>query len=274
MIRVCNQLSESVVGAAMRLELAAIPLLFLGAVPAQAQDQNDFRVRIGLGAQWRPSFIGSKHGEAAPLWDVDFASGTNEFRFEAPDDVFGIPALTSGGLAAGPAFNLASGRKPAEVGAPLPKVPTTFEAGGFVQYDLSKSVRVRADLRKGIGGHEGVVGAVGADYIWRDGDRYVLSLGPRLLFSNRRYQRAYFGVTPSAALATGLPVHDPGGGVHAVALASGLSYQFSRRFGMFGFARVERLVGDAGSSPIIRQLGSRNQLSAGAGLNYTFTVKR
>jgi outer membrane protein len=33
-------------------------------------------------------------------------------------------------------------------------------------------------------------------------------------------------------------------------------------------------MGDAGKSPIVRELGSRNQLSGGLGLSYTFTVKR
>jgi outer membrane protein len=33
-------------------------------------------------------------------------------------------------------------------------------------------------------------------------------------------------------------------------------------------------VGDAAWSPIVRELGSRNQLSGGIGLNYTFTIKR
>ena len=258
----------------MKVLLTALPFILLAAAPAYGQGPRDFRVRVGLGAQVRPDYIGSKDYKAAPLWDLDFATGTNEFRFEAPDDVFGIPAISTGRFSAGPAFNLASGRKDSEVGAPVGRVKTTFEAGGFMQYDLNKSVRVRADLRKGISGHNGLVGAVGADYIWRDGDRYVFSLGPRLLFSNERYQRAYFGVTPAASLATGLPVYQPGGGLHAVALASGLTYQFNRRFGTFGFARYERLVGNAAKSPIVRQLGSRDQFSAGAGLSYTFILKR
>jgi len=258
----------------MKPSLAALPLILFTVAPAHGQGPRDFRVRVGLGAQVRPDFIGSKDYKAAPLWDLDFATGTNEFRFEAPDDVFGIPAISRGGFAAGPALNLASGRKDSQVGAPVGRVKATIEAGGFMQYDVSKFVRVRADLRKGIGGHNGLIGAVGADYIWRDGDRYVLSLGPRLLFSNERYQRAYFGVTPAASLATGLPAYQPGGGLHAAALASGLSYQFNPRFGMFGFARYERLVGDAAKSPIVRQFGSRDQFSAGAGLSYTFFLRR
>jgi outer membrane protein len=133
---------------------------------------------------------------------------------------------------------------------------------------------LRAEVVKGFGGRKGIVGQLGADGVWRDGDRFVISLGPRLLFSNARYQRAYFEVTPTASLATGLPEYRPGLGIHGVAVASGLSTQFTPRIGLFGYARYERLVGDAADSPIIRELGSRNQLSGGLGLNYTFTIDR
>ena len=69
-------------------------------------------------------------------------------------------------------------------------------------------------------GHEGLVGSFGADRIWRDGDRYVFSIGPRVLFSDAKYQRAYFGVDNAAALASGLPAYRPSGGIHAVAMTS------------------------------------------------------
>ena len=129
-----------------------------------------------------------------------------------------------------PAANIASKRKESDVGAPVGKVSTTIEAGAFAGYELTESIHLRAEVLKGLGGHDGVVGTVGADHIWRDGDRYVFSIGPRVLLSNGRYQRAYFGVTPAVALATGLPVYDPGGGVHAVAAASGLLLPVQRPF--------------------------------------------
>jgi len=241
---------------------------------AYGQDSDDLRVRVGAGAQLRPEFVGADKSEFAPLFDLDFAKGSNEFGFEAPDYSFGIPVISSGGLRFGPAANLASKRKESDVGAPVGKVPTTFEAGAFASYQLTDFLHLRAETLKGIGGHDGLVGTVGADGVWRDGDRYVFSIGPRVLFSNARYQRAYFGVTPEAALASGLPAYRPGGGIHGIAAASGISYQFTPRIGLFGYGRYERLVGDAADSPIIRELGSRNQLSGGLGLNYTFTIQR
>ncbi|URD60278.1 MipA/OmpV family protein [Sphingomonas sp. KRR8] len=264
----------------MKLILIAAALLS-GGTAAFAQtstetqdDTPDLRIRVGAGAQTRPSFVGADKNDIVPLVRVSIAKGDNEFRFTAPDDGFGIPLFTSGGFAVGPVGYFQSKRTNEDAGVAIGPVKRTIEAGGFVDYVLNDSIRLRAELRKGIGGHDGLVGQVGADKIWRDGDKYVFSIGPRLLFSNGRYQRAYFGVSPTAALATGLPAYRPGSGLHAVALASGLNLALNKQFGLFGYGRFERLVGDAAKSPFIRQYGSRNQLSAGIGLNYTFTIRR
>ena len=257
---------------------AAVALLPSAALAQQAQDTQEeqaasgHRVRIGLGAKIEPDYIGADGTHIAPMFKVNVARGTNQFKFSAPDDGPSIAVVSSNGFSFGPTLNLESKRKESDVGAPVGKVKGTIEAGAFAQYEADDSWRIRGDLRKGLNGHDGLVGSVGADKIWRDGDKYVFSIGPRVLWGDSKYERAYFEVTPAAALATGLPVYRPSSGVHAVALASGLNYQFNDRFGMFGFGRYERLVGDAAKSPIVREFGSRNQFSAGIGLNYTFNV--
>lgn len=254
--------------------IASVALLPAWTAAMAQDDREDLRLRVGLGAQLQPQFIGADETQIAPLVDFDLARGTNQFRFEAPDDQISFPVVSSGGFSVGPSASIVSKRSNKEVGRPVGKVPTTIEAGAFVQYMATDSLRLRLDGRRGLGGHDGFVGAFGADYIWRDGDRYVVSIGPRARFSDSRYQRAYFGVTPAAALAAALPVYRPDGGLHAIGATTGVSYQFNDRWGLFGFGGYDRLVGDAGKSPIVRQLGSRNQLSAGAGVSYTFTVAR
>jgi MipA family protein len=261
-------------GTVMKSLLLACAALLPLCTPAAAQDSDDLRIRAGAGAQLRPEFIGSDSREFAPLFDIDIARGDDLFNFEAPDDNFAIPLVSGEHFSAGPAANMEGSRKNSDVGAPVGKVKTSFEAGAFAEYRPSDKFRVRGDLLKGITGHKGLVGSIGADYIAREGDNYVVSAGPRLLLSDSRYQRAYFGVDPAASLASGLPVYRPKGGIHALGLASGVSYQLNPRFGLFGYARYERLVGDAAKSPIVREYGSRNQMSAGLGLNYTFTVRR
>ena len=255
------------------LALAGFAAAVLPIAEASAQLAGTVRVRPGLGVQIRPDYVGSDTSEWAPYFKFSVARDDRPFSVGAPDDSFGIGLVSSHGFSAGPIAAIASSRKNSDVGVPIGKVPTTFEAGAFVQHEFGESFRLRGEVRKGIGGHDGVVGSVGADYIWRDGDRYAFTIGPRLLFSNARYQRAYFGVTPEASLASGLEPYRPGSGLHAIAATSGIQYSLGGGWGTFGFARYERLVGDARKSPIIREIGSPNQISAGIGLNRTFTIK-
>jgi len=240
---------------------------------ASAKDGRDLRVRVGVGAELGPQYLGAGHDKIGPLFDLSFARGTDPFKFKAPDDSPGLALISAEGFTVGPAVNFVGSRRDSDVGAPVGRVAPTVEAGVFAGYRFG-DFRLRGELLKGIGGHEALRSQLGLDRVWRDGDRYVFSIGPRLLIADARYQRAYFGVTPAVSLASGLPAYRPRGGIYGVAAASGLSVQLNSRWGLFGYARYERLVGDAARSPIVRQFGSRNQLSGGIGLSHTFTVKR
>lgn len=253
--------------------LMAIAAIALPASQALAQPEGSYRVRAGLGAQIIPDFPGSDDTEWALYPQLSVAKGDELFAAGAPDDSFDLRLISSGGFAAGPVAKITSGRRDSKVGAPVGDVSTTIEAGAFVQQTLGESFRLRGEVRKGIGGHDGFVGNAGGDFIARDGDKYVFSVGPRVIFSDSRYQRTYFGVTPEAALASGLPVYRPDGGIHALALVSGIDYAIGGGWGLFGYARYERLVGDAKKSPIVREFGSPNQFSAGLGINRTFNLR-
>lgn len=248
---------------------AFLALSFAPAAHAEEADEPK-RTRVGLGLQLVPQFPGSENVSLRPLIDISRAKGTEEFDFEAPDDSFGFEVLNSGNLVLGPAINLEGSRKASDVGANLPKVGFTIEVGAFAQYAISESFRLRSEVRKGIGGHRGWIGNIGADFVKRDGDKWLFSVGPRVTLSNSKYQQAYFGVSPSVSQISGLPAYQADGGVTAVGVASGYLRQFSPRWGISTYAKYDRLVGDAAQSPIVRQLGSRNQLHGGIGLTYTF----
>ena len=255
----------------MPVRSLAAGALVLVAVPAQAQDDvRPVRTRVGLGPQLVPSYPGSDRVNLRPLVDVSRARGDDPFAFEAVDESAGFTVLQRRGFAFGPTIGFQGNRTARDVGAPVTKVGFTVEAGGFVQYQLAAPVRLRAELRQGIGGHKGLIGSIGADYVARDRDRWLFSVGPRLTFANRSYQRAYFSVSSVDAAATGLPRFTADAGVQAVGAAAGLSRQITPRWGLFGYAKYDRLVADAARSPIVRAFGSRNQLSGGVALSYTF----
>lgn len=241
------------------------------ATPAASQEEAEpYRTRIGLGPQLVPSYPGSDRVSVRPLVDVARARGDKPFQFEAPDESFGFSVLKRGGFAVGPAIGFEGRRDAGDVGASVPKVGFTFELGGFVQYEFSDSFRVRTEVRKGLGGHRGWIGNVGADYIARDRDAWLFSVGPRITVADDRYHRAYFGVSPATAAATGLAPFSAEGGVQAVGATAGFLRQLTPRWGLYSYAKYDRLVGDAGRSPVVRAFGSRNQLSGGLALTYTF----
>lgn len=239
--------------------------------PAQAQESGDSdkRTRIILGPQLSPSWPGADKFSAGPYIDVS-RTRASEFEFEAPDESFGQPLVHTGHFAFGPAFGFIGKRKASDIGADLPKVGLSIEAGGFAQVSPIPSLRVRIEGRKGLSGHKGWAGEISADYIAREGDDWLFSIGPRVTLGDAKYSRAYFGVTPAAAITSGLPAYDPGGGVQSVGMTAGYHRMLGRNWGVAVYGRYDRLIGDAADSPVTRQLGSRSQPSGGIALSYTF----
>ena len=257
---------------ALRIGVSALALLTAGA--AYAQDDPPRRTRVALGPQVVPSYPGSDRVSVRPLFDFSRARSEEPFAYEAPDESAGFALWQRDGLAFGPAIGFEGSRTARDVGAPVRKVGFTVEAGGFIQYQLKGPVRVRAELRQGIGGHKGLIGNVGVDYVVRDADRWLLSIGPRVTVAGKRYQRAYFGVSAADAAATGLPTFRADAGVQAVGVTSGLVHQFTPRWGVMGYAKYDRLVADAARSPMVRRFGSRDQLAGGLALTYTWGGNR
>lgn len=248
-------------------------LLFFSSLPSQAQetsDRQDKRTRVILGPQLSPAWPGASDLSVGPYVDVSRAREGEDFAFEAPDESFGSPLLHSGNFAFGPAVGFIGKRSAADIGADLPKVGLTIEAGAFAQVALTPALRVRVEGRKGLTGHKGWAGELSADYIAREGDDWLFSIGPRVTLGDAKYQRAYFGVSPAAAMSSGLRAYDPGGGVQSVGVAAGYLRQLSRRWGLATYLRYDHLMGDAADSPVISGFGSRSQASAGVAVSYTF----
>ena len=204
------------------------------------------------------------------MLNLDIARGDTPFKFEAPDDGFGIEIVNSGGFAFGPIANFEDARTAEDVGADLPKIDFSAEVGAVVKYELRDRFRIRAELRKGVTGHKGWVGTAGADLIFREADRWLFSIGPRVTWSDDTYQDAWFSVAPADSVPSGLPAYDADGGIHAYGATASAITQISSRWGVSAYAKYDRLTGDPADSPIVLTYGSRDQFSFGAALTYTF----
>ncbi|MEH3048617.1 MipA/OmpV family protein [Sphingomonas adhaesiva] len=241
-------------------------------VVGRDKDDRPRRFRVALGVQGGPGFPGNDAFRLGPLISVAKARGDDPFPYGGVGDGPSLTLLRSGRFEAGPMLRLEGIRRADDLGGGLPRVARSFEPGVFAQFWPSDAIRLRGDVRKGVSGHEGWVSTLAADYVARDGDAWLVSIGPRVMLSDARYQRAWFGVTPDTAARTGLAVFSPGSGVHSAGLTSRVIYQFTPRWGVLVNGSYARLVGDAGDSPVTRVRGSRDQLAAGLGLSYTFRV--
>ncbi|HST35339.1 MAG TPA: MipA/OmpV family protein [Allosphingosinicella sp.] len=248
--------------------LASAAAALVLATPAFAQT-----ITIGGGAQTYPKYPGADSYGINPLPIFGFRREDSPMTFEAPDDGIGIGLLgRDSAFNIGPAVRFQGKRDEDDVGAAVGDVGFTVEAGGFVEVYPIENFRLRAELRQGLGGHKGLVGDLGADLIVRDENTYIFSIGPRARWADSDYHQAYFGVTPAAALATGLPVSAPDSGFYAVGAQAGITYRLGRNWGLQGYAGYDRLIGDAADSPIVRTFGSRDQFSGGLGLFFEFNI--
>lgn len=246
---------------------AASALAHPAAAQDSAPDQGQIS-RIGLGPNIYPSYPGADDYDIGPL--IEFArKGPGEvFTFEAADESFDLALIDAGGFSFGPALSWEGKRSASDIGANLPTVKFSLEPGGFVAFRPSENFRLRAEMRKGVTGHKGWIGMASADFIMREGDEWLFAIGPRLTWSDERYQDAWFGVTPADAVASGLPAYDPGGGIQAYGATASFLTQLGPRWGIYSYAKYDRLTGDAADSPLVRQLGSRNQFAGGIALTY------
>ena len=241
------------------------------AMPAAAQDaQTSGRnVVIGAGIEVVPKYPGASSGriDVLPLFDTWRAGSPRPA--ESPDESIGFALLGDRGscLSVGPSFTFTPGRSAQDLPG-LAEVGSAFELGGFVEAWPLPALRLRGELRHGIGGHRALTGDLAADAAWRGaGDGIMVTIGPRVRWGSGRYNRAFFSVP--LANGAGFAPFDAGPGFYSYGVAAGLRVPLGQRFGLYSYLRYDRLSDRIAASPIV-MAGSADQFSGGLALTYRF----
>jgi outer membrane protein len=256
--------------------LAAAPALADDPQALPAADKPDRLVMVGIGPRASPSYPGSTRARFGPAPVINVWREDEMFPLETPDEgksikLAGSRNKASAGLAV--AFAPRRGREAATQG--LRKVGFGMEAGVFAEDYVLPRLRLRGEARHGIGAHNALSGDLALDYVLRgENERALVTLGPRARFASGKYNRRFFGIDAAEAAASGLPQFRAKGGLNALGVMAGAYYPLGERWGLAGSAGYDRLLGQAAASPLTRQRGSRNQLSAGLALTYVFRVER
>jgi MipA family protein len=263
----------------MRLLVGAVCVSFLAVTGAFAQTEtanNNWNLTLGLGGRVAPLFLGSKEFAIRPRPVFGLSRGLRSRWHSAEDDAIG-PGLIFGeswrmGFSGALLWERRESSNRALRG--LGNVDFGFEAGAFAEYYPLPWLRARADLRRGFLAHEAVRGELKLDAFGSITPQLSYGLGPRVVFATAPFNRTYFGVNATQALASGLPFYRPKGGVESVGFLTQATYAWTPRLRTTVSAEYRNLVGDAGHSPLVRQRGSRNQFTFGLSTSYTFDLGR
>ena len=249
--------------------------LFTPPATASQAAPDDWVVTVRAKAIVSPEYPGAKDFSFLAYPALSLRKASSPATFSAPDDNISLALYDAGWLKAGPVGKFVSARRASEHPElfGIHNVGWGVELGGFVEVWPLPSVRTRFELRHGIGAHNDFVGTIAADYVvpW---DRWTFSIGPRLSLVGNRFADKYFSVSPLESAFNGrVRPFNARGGLEAVGVTGAATYQISDQWAATGFARYERLIGDAGLSPIPANLGSRNQVTIGGNIAYTFSMK-
>lgn len=272
MPRVLSAMAAFFAGTVLASAAGAEPLNMPAWAPGAAKD---WTVTIGVEGRVLPTFEGSDRYEMLPFPLFDIRRAGTPPTFHSARDGFGFGIIDTGRFRVGPAFKVRLPRNESDDSdlRGLGDVDWTLEAGAFADFWPTQWLRTRVELRQGFGGHHGVVSDLTADVVVPVTPQLTLSGGPRMTLATAAATAPYFSITPEQAVASGLPVYDASGGFHSFGAGAQARYQWSPQWASHVFFEYERLAGDAAQSPVVTQLGSRDQFQVGVGVSYSFDMR-
>ncbi len=199
--------------------------------------------------------------------------------FFAARDSFGVPIVNLGQLQLGPVGRLVWPRYQSwytQLNG-LGDVNLAVQLGAFAAYWPVPWLRLRAEIRQGIGGETGQTGDVFLDAVVPFG-QWRISGGPRMTLQSSAAVSPYFSITPTQSANStvsglpALPTYNATGGFYSYGAGGQLEYFFNPQWSTHALVEYERITGSAADSPLVTQRGSPNQFSFGLGLTYTFAM--
>lgn len=249
----------------MKLALSLIATLAF-ATPALSQDAaisgiDSIEFDFGIGAIAKPKYPGADDHEVSPWATLrNLRIGTYGGR----DSADGFSIL--------PNFDIMGPRDEDDDDAleGMDDISRAYEAGVKLAYTRD-GLSTYGTVRKGFGGHHGVVGELGVKYDFATSDKWSFQAGVEAGYGDSKLNETYFGVSAKEAANTGYSEYKPGGGFNTAAAILEARYQLTEKTALLGEVRFLRIVGDAADSPLVQD---KNQPTLRLGivrrLNFNF----
>ncbi len=120
---------------------------------------------------------------------------------------------------------------------------------------------------RSLSGHGGTRVELSTDIPWQISSNFTLSFSPNIVWADKKYNQAYFGVTSAQAANSSFKAYNAGAGIKSVGLTVGGEYKFTPNWSANAGVAVSQLRGDAAKSPLVQK---KAQTTVTAGVNYKF----
>lgn len=262
-----------------------VPTSLQAAQPQRPPAPKAWTLGIGVAPIFAPAWQGSR--DMALSIFPDLRVNYKDTLFLSVPDGLGWNAVNQDGWKIGPLAKLRFGRQESTGGSPflvtggstalqgMGDVGIAGEFGGFAQKSLvGGKLRLRAELRQGTGGHDGLVADTNISWNDRTPTASLLySVGLRATWADSDYSNTYFGVNLQQAARTRLPPSRTGSGL----ISAGVNATLTKPLGRFGrdgaitlFTSYDRLGDTVADGSLIRLRGDRNQFALGLAYGYRF----
>lgn len=231
---------------------------------------GDWYLTLGATGMVAPSFEGSKKYMLSAVPIISLGKAGNDTRFSSRNDNISLALIDDGEVRAGVAGKILFGRDAEDELDGLHDVRWGGEVGAFFEFYPTDWMRARVEVRQGIRAHSGVVGDVAVDAFYDVTPEVRISGGPRVSFATEDYFDTYYGVNAQEAINSGLNAYNPGGGFKSAGVGGAVTWKATDNITASLFGEYSRLMGPAANSSIVRERGSRDQLTIGVSTSYRF----
>ena len=263
------------------LSLFAILALTPGVLRAQqaAFEVDNAPTVVGILVGAAPDYLGSKtyKGVAAPYLKYTL-SGSNQYLLlrgtELSFNLADHPVFRFG-----PVLNYRPERSSVDNNQVdrMEKIDSAIEGGAFVGLELIDKNNPRCRFLTTLTWTADMSGAYNGWLVtglvkgwWAMDKDWDISLGVSSTYGDSAYTSRYFGVDTADAFLSGLPRYNASAGFRDVSAVPAIVYHVNQNWHIAGGVRYMRLLGDAANSPVVDNVGSKDQWVMGAGVLYSW----
>lgn len=229
---------------------------------------------IGMGAAVMPEHEGSKDHMTRAMPNINLFYGDSLFftRLSAGANLLRFKTEQGVAITAGPLLALRRGRDQDDNEAlnGLGDIDTGLDAGGFVRF-RKQGWHASVDVRQNVtNSDEGATVRLSAGHGMPLGQKLKLRANLETTWASADYMKTFFGIDALQSARSGIAQYEAGSGFKDAGASIMADYAITRDWAGFATIRYKRLLGDAADSPIVADLGSRDQVSSGVGIKYRF----